>query len=166
MPKSSVIVFSALIIFFAAMSADVRAGPITTFKDWDVKCGNTLVCDMYAKVESGDIFALRRGTGANAPLELLIGLDYTRAEDSKFKLVVNGQGQDNLFELEIPVSSGKWEEYFWAFSLDKYQDKLLRALITGNKLILQGIKGEEEVSLEISLSGVIASLLYVDDSQG
>ncbi len=166
MLKPILILLNALVLLFAATAVNAQSGPSKIFKDWEVGCSIGLVCTMYSNVEAGDIFALRRGTSANAALDLLMGLDYTRAENSKFKLVVTGQGGVNLVELDIPVNTGKWEEYFWAFPLDKYQDKLLPALIAGNKLLLQGIKGEKKVSLEISLSGVIASLLYVDESQG
>lgn len=135
------------------------------FKDWSVSCDAELVCQFVGDPGEGNLYSIgfKRGTEANAPLTLQVEQKGKLNEESDVILSVPGQ----LEEISFPVSEGTLGEYgVWEFRSTKLRSILLPALKKGNKLRVQLETSEGFVDQMVPLSGVVASLLFLDETQG
>ncbi len=139
------------------------AGPYKSVRDWSVYCSNGLSCTVRTSNDAHQIYAFgfERGPEANAPVVLFLSTGLTLNEESD--LVIRIDDQPELY-LEIPKADFK--EGVWRFVGQDVDLQILTAMRHGQKMKLKVEAAEGDREIPVSLSGVTASLLYLDEVQG
>jgi hypothetical protein len=114
--------------------------------------------------ENSDIYTLgfKRGTVANARLSLLLAFEGELAKNSTLKILI----PDQSFEFRVPSNVGKYEDYEYSFDIDVAQEQLISALKSGKEIEVQVVTNDKKINSKLSLAGVVASMLFIDEVQG
>lgn len=135
------------------------------FKDWDVECAVDLKCTLrhYGGNSKLYYFGLDRTAQAQSALSLILNVNGALDEKSELKLKVESKAE--LFMLRLPLSDGKLENGEWRFDSSEEFMALSQEMMRGNRLTLEMpfTSGKEVIS--ISLSGVTASAIFIDENQ-
>ncbi len=148
----------------AVMGSPAAAGPFKTFKDWAVACSDPLTCTVSIYRADGRVvyFGLERGPRANAPVVLFVAVNGELDRQSDIVLSV----PPLLYDLVVPVSSGRLEEGVWRFADPLVIDAVLPAMKRGTRMRVV-VTTDAGFSEEfVSLAGVRASLRFMDEAQG
>lgn len=153
-----------VVVFYTVNFTGAIAGPNKSFKDWSVSCTDGLICSMTTYPEKRDIYTLgfERGTAAGAELVLSFAIDGDLKKNGSVNLKIPGQPAD----ITLPNSDGKFVDHVWMFSLDGHMDELLRALKAGTHIQISVQSEKGDINEKLSLSGVAASMLFLDEAQG
>jgi hypothetical protein len=164
------ITFSITLI--AAVFASPASAEIKEFRDWTAACDNVRHCNAYGvEVGSGSsaYMRLEREGGAAAPLTITFGVDVQKA--SQFKLSFDDPAIAGL--PSGPQSGMENDEYDGkrlVISDPAAVEAALAGLRKATALIITrvdppGTQASDPVTSEISLSGLAAALLWIDDQQ-
>ncbi len=156
--------FWIVLVLVLGFGTNGHGAQYNAFKDWYVNCSDALICEMEANPRKSAIYALgfKRGKAANAALDLILELEGELAKDSTIKLSIPGQSM----AFEVDVGRGRFNHLEWEFSLDVSHEQLLSALKAGNTIEIQAVTTEKTIKSSISLSGITASMLFIDEVQG
>lgn len=146
----------------AAAVPAVQPGEIRTFQDWAVGCDNGADCQAVS---------LMPETGGTAydDWEGPISIVRTAGSDDIFKIRISFEAKDiDRYRMIVDdhlVDTGPIVQGDYPIEIvGTDARKVARAIISGNRLVLQG-SGDEIIS-RISLAGSSAALHYMDQKQG
>jgi hypothetical protein len=139
------------------------------FRDWTVLCSSGLTCTMqFADYEATPVrsIAIERISEPHAPLSLIVGLapdgDGGAAREPEGEIVLSIDGDDvGRFSLEEAAFDEELQA--WRFDAPAGIDAILDAMKAGNEM---EAALSDEGSLDVSLAGVVASLIFIDERQG
>lgn len=163
----------ALGLFAAiALSAAPAAAEMKSFRDWIAACDNGRTCNAYgldADVYGNAYVRLGRDGAADAPLKITIAVSVQ--DGSKFKLAFDDTGAGGL-PADILEGKPNDEDDLRRLVVSDPQDveALLAGMRKAKKLVVTRIDGpgatpSDPVTTEISLAGMVAALLWIDDQQ-
>lgn len=161
-------IFIVALAFCTVLSWGISKGEASSYKkvrDWDVFCDQALICTMAAYPSSSNLiysFELERGTEAHAPLKLRISMNGSPNEETDILIDIPGE-LDNFY---LPVRDGSFKDATWSITSDDLIGKLLPAMKKGSVMRVGVETNKAAGTQEISLSGVVGALLYLDESQG
>lgn len=137
-----------------------RAETWRDFRDTSVSCSNAATCDVEFKGGSDDIYALgfTRKAGPDAPLGFFIGVEDI-ASDADVALSVDGKPLLTLPGNSFLVEG--WQSRFVHEGDDVAG--LLAELRNASELTVKVGDGKADA---FSLAGLVASLIFVDETQG
>lgn len=151
---------------FGLMSALVVGGPTLAqpylsgsetrqFRDWTVVCNNRNHCAAYAQaVDFGPAWIMvDMPAGPTAQPEITFG-SWQAGDETPGDLRIDGRVQPSQ---EVPPNLG--------FRRAVQTRAALAAMVAGNQVTI-GPPGADEAPLAVSLAGVSASLLWIDERQG
>lgn len=156
---------AAFAILAAMLALPAAASPWKEFRDFHAWCSNGMTCsaEVYAEGASVNGFGLSRKAGRDQPVELYFNANAPFAEGSDVYPTVDGKALE-----KIPASAFVRNE-------DHYRNvigdqavvfRLIEALRNGNRLDLNYSDAEGKKTARIPLSGLAASLTWLDDVQG
>lgn len=156
--------FVVIIGLLSILPTHVLADQYKTFKDWNVVCTNGLVCWMETYPENKGIYSLgfSRGTEADAPLDLTLSFDGTPKKGSNVEIKFPGQ----TFGVSVLASAGTLADDEWEFPLEIERENLVAALKAGKNVAINIETDKMKINAVLSLSGVVASMLFIDETQG
>lgn len=164
---------SVLSVFAVALI--VGASPAGAFvykqvRDWAVSCSNGLTCTLqYADPENESLLrtiAFERISAPSAPVDVILGfggaVPIAGSEDGVVEL---GVADGPAFEL--PISEAREEADGWQWRFEDVEDAadLLAAMGKGQSMEVSLTLAGEAATLPVSLSGVTAGLILVDETQ-
>jgi hypothetical protein len=149
------------------LAAPARAEVFKEFKDWSAVCDNVKTCQ--AMTFAGDSFEqsaflmITRAAGPAAPAKVAISMmaseDAAGQNPTLWQLTLDGKPLPGFADLNAPAKDGMWRVDLSGARAEAFLD----AIRNGNGLLVRGPKGERS---RFSLSGLSASLLWLDDGQG
>ena len=156
--------FAALAV--AAMFATSASAEVKTFRDWLVACDNVRTCTAYALREnsSGAFLRLDRDGAAAAPPRFTVLVDAEK--DTKIELAFDDATLPGLPKGPITATSG--EDLTHIEIATDAVETFTASLRKAGKIIVSRAEpkpGEERVIGEISLSGAVATMLWIDEHQ-
>ncbi len=151
-------------IFVFGIGLPANAGPLKGIKDWFVYCSDGLACRMSTNSIEGKIysFEIARGTAANAPLKLSISFEGDFAPGSVIRLQVKKTGMD----ISVPARDAVKDDFQWVFDVEEHRAAFLASIKAGKRLAISIKTQKGDMVGSVSLSGVVASLLFIDEAQG
>ena len=146
-----------------ATAGSAEAAGSRTFKDWTAVCDNLRACSAFgfSKDTDHDIVYLkvaRGGAGADRPIVSLAHLADAVTSKGAWSLAVDGRPLAGV----APGRPKAGETYETVTLSAAQSDSLLRAVRNGSSLSISD--GGQAVG-SISLSGVVAALLWLDEQQ-
>ena len=156
--RFAILAFASLFLNSAA-----HGGPSRQIREWNAYCTDTLSC-AFSSYKENDAFhglEFKRGNGASAPVTIALTAAREVAEGAGLTLSVPGQ----LEPLTIPAQFAKTEEGYLVFDDPRIETLLLPAMQAGEKLIISLETVEPTSPVELSLSGLTAVMLYLDEAQ-
>lgn len=148
-----------ILLLAAAAAVGPRPGDVKTFKDWTVGCDNARVCHATSLLpETGeweDAFAMRVERDAEPRARPNIGLIDGRGEGKTKAAILVADGK----RLEASLVAGESDQAVAPAGVDA----VVAALRSAARLEVQDAGGRKLGT--ISVAGVSAALLYMDDMQ-
>jgi len=156
--------------------ATLHSGPASAqmkeFRDWLAACDNTRTCTAYGFDTDPGGYAyvrLTREGGANAPLRIAIAVNVQ--EGSRFKLSFDDPALGGFPAAPTTGEASNDDDLKRLVLSDpKAVDTLVASLRKAKKLIVTridalGATASDPATTEISLTGVVAAMLWMDDQQ-
>lgn len=149
------------LVLIAATAA--KADTFRQFRDWAVTCSEGLTCS--ASVSNGGEglygLSLTRGKAAEAPLRLILNTASGGAASGPVTLSVDGEtvGEVPSDAFEVSDSGGLETEAAMV------AETILPAMRNGSEMTVSFPQGDQTLTQSFSLSGLAASLLYLDEAQ-
>ena len=168
---SRVHAFAAAPILLACQPA--AAADVKDFRDWHAACDNLRDCNAYgfdASLSGAAYLRIERGGAPNAPAKITLALD---ANDGvTFTLKFNDPSLPGLPDNAISGTKSEEDERRRVVLTDTVSaDALIGSIRKADKIIItrQDPPGAKEksdrVESEISMSGAVAALLWIDEQQ-
>lgn len=139
-----------------------------SFGDWSVSCGNGMTCDLSTDDAQQALFGrieFTRRSDADAPVDMVLSVPPEGLGDPAAKL---SAAVDGKVLADLPVSSltAQPDDFTVALTDDATVRRLLDAMRNGKTMVLtlEGKAGKQERT--VSLTGLAASLLFLDEAQG
>jgi hypothetical protein len=163
---------TALALTMASHFASPAFAEIKEFREWTAACDNVRHCNAYGvEVGSGSSAYMRieREGGAAAPLTITIAADVQKA--SQFKLSFDEPAITGLPSgPQSGTESADYDGKRVVISDPAAVEAALAGLRKAKKLIITridppGAPASDPATSEISLSGLVAALLWIDDQQ-
>jgi len=153
-------------LLLGALAAPAGAREFREFKDTVISCTDGLTCSISLKVQGApgelNTLAFTRRAGAGTGLGLVVAADSLDA-GSSVSISVDGKTV-----LAVPVAAmqynADWLEYTLSGSADPLM--LLDAMRNGLMAEATAMKGGKPLTATYSLSGLVAGLIFVDETQG
>lgn len=166
-PRSICSAIIALLVFAnLTFVGDAQAQIYKVLKDWNVHCSAVLECSMthYPEDDKNLIytFTLKRGTTANAPVFVLMSLKGDLDSETAIHLKVEGREE----EFVLPAQADKFDDSIGVYGLEGQLEPFLDAIKSAKFLTMSVQTKDQKIEGKISLSGVVASMLFMDESQG
>ena len=160
--------------FFAGaiFSATPASADVKQFRDWIAACDNLRTCAAYgfgAELAGNNYIRLDRDGGADAPLRITIVVDAQK--DVTFRLVFDDPGLAGLPAGPVSGEANGDDDYKrLTISGPQAVAAALASLRKAKTLVITridpaGAPASDPVKSEISLSGLAAALLWIDDQQ-
>lgn len=135
-------------------------------RDWAVSCDNGLTCELQIGVDAGDIRALSfvRTSEAGAPMTMMLGLGVDGMPESR-TVTFSVDGEERV---SVMGDDGVAHGYASRLAFPDFDARgpLLEAMKEGTRLTV-AVSGEEMFrEADVSLSGVTAGLILIDEAQG
>ena len=155
-------IFMGICVLFVAMTS-AHAGPSKEFRDWYVWCDDVFKCAMQTSNDDElYAFGFERGPKANSEAVLFLSMGHKPKEGSKLIAILDGnQAEPFTFHFDKGVNT----DGSWQFPGQNLQNFLLNGMMAGNTLELIVDTDEGGKSFNVSLSGVSASALFMDEAQ-
>ncbi|VVT11012.1 DUF1176 domain-containing protein [Rhizobium sp. EC-SD404] len=155
----------AAIGFFMFVDAAVAAG-YREFRDWQVNCSSALTCRLTATVPEDAPFygfSFSRSNAPDAPLELTVGFRNALPDASARMDIEVADGP----ALSLELSGAERREDYSELRFDDAAvlRSLIEAMKSGTSMTVSVSSDDPSAITELSLSGVTASLLFIDESQ-
>ena len=156
----------------AALATNPASAQMKEFRDWLAACDNLRTCTAYgfdADMGGYAYVRLTRDGGADAPLRVTIAVNVQ--EGGKFKVSFDDPALGGLpAEATAGESSPDDDLKRLVIADPQAVETLLASLRKANKLIVTridapGATASDPATTEISLTGVVAALLWMDDQQ-
>jgi hypothetical protein len=156
----------------AAFAATSASAQMKEFRDWLAACDNTRSCTAYgfdADMGGYAYVQLTRDAGADAGLRVSIAVNVQ--EGSKFKVSFDDPALGGLpAEATAGASNDDDDLKRLTISDPKAIETLVASLRKAKKVIVTridapGATASDPVTTEISLNGVVAAMLWMDDQQ-
>lgn len=162
-----------IILFGAALSAAplslAQAGPYKSFGKWEVICTNGRNCELRffdRDNKAGANAFVTRDVGPHTPAYLLLALPGDSfgetAKDLTITASVAGRGALIFGPDKLTYDTN---EAAWRLNADLGKDGLAEALKTGKMIDVTASAGGQTVKATVPLTGMAASLLFLDDVQ-
>jgi Protein of unknown function (DUF1176) len=160
------------LISSVALAGGPASAQIKEFRDWLAACDNLRTCTAYgfdADMGGYAYVRLTRDGGADAPLRVTIAVNVQ--EGAKFKVSFDDPALGGLpAEATAGESNADDDLKRLVISDPKAMETLLASLRKANKLIVTridapGATASDPAVTEISLNGVVAAMLWIDDQQ-
>lgn len=161
----------------SATPAVLRPRTMPSFDRWSVACTNSGLCTASALIRDRSVWLdlrIVRNWPAEAPALVRITANAALNGDKALKLWIDGKAVDEIQVAQLRESQAAITaplgfrplggEGFW-YPAGPATDTLLRAMVAGKTLRMDLPIGEETVSLQIPLKGLMASLSWLDDQQ-
>ncbi|MCO6187227.1 DUF1176 domain-containing protein [Rhizobium sp. L1K21] len=157
-------------VFAVATFTTAFAGAGKTFGNWTAQCTNGLTCDVSHFGSSDDpfsVFELQRTSQPNAPVRINFALTDREALKDAGTLQITAQA-DNGARIEMPGATIVYDEDNWRWTIggDLPMDQLIAAMKEGSSLHVAIVGKTARIEGNLPLSGMTASLRYIDDQQG
>jgi len=162
----------ALLAGAAIAGSPASAQQMKEFRDWLVVCDNLRTCTAYGfDTDPGGYAYVRliRDGGADAPLRVVIAVNVQ--EGSKFKVTFDDPALGGL-PAGATAGEGNADDDLkrLVISDPKTMDTLVASLRKAKKLIVTridapGATASDPAVTEISLTGIVAAMLWIDDQQ-
>ncbi|MDQ0462325.1 hypothetical protein QO010_000073 [Caulobacter ginsengisoli] len=162
------VVLGQSLVLALALAAPARAEVFKEFKDWSAVCDNIKSCE--AMTFAGDTFELaafftiRRAAGPGAPVKVVISAmasdDEAGRQPTVWQLLLDGKPLPGFADLNAPSKDGMWRVEL----VGPRAEAFLAAIRNGDGLLVKGASKTDRS--RFSLSGLSASLLWLDDAQG
>lgn len=155
-------------IFFTFLVSCPHVGQAAnqTFKDWEVGCDNTNACVAFGFSASGDgegYVRISRAAGAGHAPDVQLALFYGDEKASgDISVTVDGKAVAGVGAVKTETTGD--EPYLQGHVSSASVHAFIAALHKGHRLRLQTADGK--IANDISLNGVSAALLKMDDVQG
>lgn len=155
-----------------AFAAGLLAGPAAAayetgqFNDAGVNCSYGLTCTVsFVATTQGspiNVLALVRKAGDGSGLDLLVATDQLDA-GSAVSIAIDGKPA-----LSVPVEQMRFNERWIEYRLEGSPEplKLLDVMRTAKTAEVSGVKDGKPTSASFSLDGLVAGLIFVDETQG
>jgi hypothetical protein len=156
----------------AALSAASASGDIRQFRDWTAACDNLRACNAYgfdAELSGNNYLRLERAGAADSALRMTIVVDAQK--DVKLTLAFDEPGLAGLPAGPIAGDANGDDDYRrLTISEPQAVAAALASLRKAKTLVITridpaGAPPSDPVISEISLSGLAAALLWIDDQQ-
>ena len=170
-PSLAPFMFAGVFVWAAASAAPASAD-IKQFRDWTAACDNLRACNAYgfdAELSGNNYLRLERAGGADAPLRIIIVVDAQK--DAKFTLTFDDPGLAGLPAGSLSGEANADDDYKrLTLSDPQAVAAALASLRKAKTLVITridpaGAPPSDPVRSEISLSGLAAALLWIDDQQ-
>lgn len=142
----------------------VQANSYKEVRDWYVYCDNDLKCSLQTAISGGVAytFGIERGPQANADLVPFLSLSGALKQESAVEFVVSGVAEDRFL---FKVNEGVSEESTLYLGSPEKARALLEAMMAGSKMVLSLETDDGPREVDVSLSGVTAGAIFMDDMQ-
>ena len=156
----------------AALHSSPASAQMKEFRDWLAACDNTRTCTAYGFDTDPGGYAyvrLTREGGANAPLRIAIAVNVR--EGSNFKLSFDDPALGGFPAAPTTGEASNDDDLKRLVISDpKAVETLVASLRKAKKLIVTridapGATASDPATTEISLTGVVAAMLWMDDQQ-
>src|SRR5215472_424146 len=154
------------------LSATPACAEIKQFRDWIAACDNLRACSAYgfdAELSGSNYIRLERAGAADAPLRITIAVDAQK--DVKFKLAFDDPALAGL-PTEAVAGDANADDDFKRVAMSEPQAvaTALASLRKAKTLVITrvdppGAAASDPIKSEVSLSGLAAALLWIDDQQ-
>jgi len=173
MRSSAARLLGAGLIAAAALSAAPASADIKQFRDWIAACDNLRACSAYGfdvELSGNTYIRLERAGAAEAPLRITIAVDAQR--DVKFRLAFDDPALAGLPSAPVTGEAIGDDDELKRLTISEPQAvaAALASLRKAKTLVVTRIDpanaaASDPVKSEISLSGLAAALLWIDDQQ-
>ncbi len=151
-------------------SEQADAGTFKEVRDWWARCSNGLTCSLEYNDSAGDAMlrtiAIERISAPDAPVNLLLGfgeaLSHADAEMAELILRIDDDASFSFLLADGQTESDGWQ---WRIPAIEAPADLLTAMTDGIRMTAE-IDGLENSAIEVSLAGVTAGLVFIDEAQG
>ena len=155
--------FVAAVLVLLCANSLGHAGPNKKVRDWNIWCSDVLECsaEVFRQEPVYLSFGFVRESEPNAVVSPFFSSGYKLLPESLLKIVVDGE---KSFTLNFESADN--DEGRWYFHNQDNKHALLQAMMNGKsaKLMVDAQNGKQEIDL--SLSGLTAVLLFMDEAQG
>ena len=169
--RSSVAHLAVVALTVVTLSAPASAD-IKEFRDWVAACDNQRACSAYgfdAELSGNNYLRLDRGGAADAGLRITIAVDAQK--DVKFKLAFDDPSLAGLPTEAVAGDANADDDYKRLVIADPQAVATALASLRKAKTLVitridpAGAPPSDPIKSEISLSGLAAALLWIDDQQ-
>jgi len=156
----------------AVLCAGPASAEMKEFRDWIAACDNTRTCNAYgfdADVFGNAYLRLERGGAADAPLNIIVAVSVE--DGATFKLTFDDPKLTGLPTEALAGAASDGDDLRrLVVSEPQAVETLLASLRKAKKLVVTridapGAAPSDPRTTEISLSGLAAALLWIDDQQ-
>jgi hypothetical protein len=157
----------------AVLSTASASADIKQFRDWIAACDNLRACSAYgfdAELSGNSYIRLERAGAADAGLRIAIAVD--AGKDVKFRLAFDDPALTGLPNEPVSGATTGDDDSLQRLTISEPQTvaAALAALRKAKTLVVTridpaGAPASDPVKSEISLSGLAAALLWIDDQQ-
>jgi hypothetical protein len=156
----------------ALLGAGSASAEIKDFRDWTAACDNLRNCNAYGfdiDARGSAFIRLERGGGADAQLRISIAIDVQ--DGSSFELSFDDPGLGGLPPQAVTGAKNDEDDYKrLVISNPQVVEPMLAGLRKAAKLIITridppGATPSDPGTTEISLSGIAAAMLWMDEQQ-
>lgn len=151
-------------LFFLQTS---EAWEYRAIRDVQVQCTNGMTCTLslaeIGEESSGFRFQLERAAGEGARTELLVYTPKPLSSDSDVVISAEGETAAVVPQKEFSSEEDGW---IWRLGNKKVIAEVLDAMRSGTRLALETTSENGKTSVDFSLSGVVAGLIFMDEVQG
>lgn len=155
--------------FLAVPFSSAMAGPYKSFGKWEVVCTNGRNCELRffdSDNKAGANAYVTRDIGPDTPAYLLLALPGENfgetAKDLKITVSLSGEGELSFGRDKLTYDTN---EAAWRLNADLGKDGLAETLKTGKAIDVTASAGGQTVKATVPLTGMAASLLFLDDVQ-
>jgi hypothetical protein len=149
------------------LATPARADLFKAFKDWSTVCDNVKTCEALnftgEAYDTSSFLIISRGAGPAAPAKVVLGVmasdDVMGQQPVTWQATLDGKPVPGFASLVTPAKDGFWRVEFTGDKAVAF----LAAIRNGDGLLLKRPKAP---AVRFSLSGLSASLLWLDDQQG
>jgi invasion protein IalB len=155
----------AAVGLFILTEAAVASG-YREFRDWQVNCSSALTCRLTPTLPDDApfyAFTFSRSNAPDAPVELTVGFRETLPDASARMDIEITDGP--ALSLEFAEAERREDYSELHFEDDAVLRSLIEAMKNGTEMTVSISSDDPSAITEVSLSGVTASLLFIDESQ-
>ena len=157
-------------VLLAAPFSPAFANAYKAFGKWEVYCTNGLACDMRfydTEAKAGASAYLKRDAGPDAPASLSVSISGGAfgkdVSDMHVTVAIDGAEIGTYSSDHLSFNE---DEVAWTLAGNAAADGLAEKMHAGKVMTVTATGGGKKATANIPLTGVAASLLFMDDIQG